>query len=611
MIESGPVWSAMTPTLMGSSPESGDAVMISSLAVALAVAPERELRRVVGRILLGRRRPKHREDSPSSSHRFVWVSWSRRWRSRRTTRSGSRSSRSSARACSRAGCARRPDSTRSYARPSTGWRCSGSSAAPATPTRSRRCSATRSRSAGRRSSTTRAIPRRSCATSSPSQPPAATRRSATRSSRRSRRRSASGRSSTSRPAARWPTCSSSGSTSARTSVTRSGARSSAGTGTGTRTTSGRGDPAPDAHRPRQPSTWRRSAAASRPSARSRPRTSAAARRTTRRWPTSSSRTGATGSTGSPATEPWDAVLALEPEPHRLLTGAELDDALSVVADFIDLKSPYWGGHSRRCAKLAEDAAGVLGLADAEVTTLRRAALVHDFGTTVVPNSIWDKPGPLTRSEFDRVELHPMLTEQMLRRSPALAVLNPVACAHHEKCDGSGYHKRVRAADDRPRRVRPRGGGGVRRVDRRASGPPAVLGRRCGRRAAPARVGRRPRASREPCGSGGRRPRRAERAHGQAAAEPGRAHAPRGRGAPARREGPHDAATSRAASTSRPRPPTTTSSTSTARSACRRVPRRLSGRCSTPWSPEGAKDGRAAAAEPRLVAYAGSTIQPPA
>ena len=63
---------------------------------------------------------------------------------------------------------------------------------------------------------------------------------------------------------------------------------------------------------------------------------------------------------------------------------------------------------------------------------------------MVPNSIWDKPGPLTRTEFDRVELHPMLTEQMLRRSPALAALNPVASAHHEKCDGSGYHKRVRA-----------------------------------------------------------------------------------------------------------------------------------------------------------------------
>ncbi len=146
------------------------------------------------------------------------------------------------------------------------------------------------------------------------------------------------------------------------------------------------------------------------------------------------------------TEPWDAVLALEPEPHRVLAGEELDDALTVVADFIDLKSPYMGGHSRRCAEVAADAAQVLGLTEEAVRTLRLAALVHDFGTTVVPNSIWDKPGPLTRTEFDRVELHPMLTEQMLRRSPALDVLNPIAAAHHEKCDGSGYHKRVRADD---------------------------------------------------------------------------------------------------------------------------------------------------------------------
>ena len=134
-------------------------------------------------------------------------------------------------------------------------------------------------------------------------------------------------------------------------------------------------------------------------------------------------------------EPWDAVL-------------DLDNALTVAADFVDLKSPYMAGHSRRCAELTADAARLLGFTEDAITALRRAALVHDFGTTGVPNSIWDKPGPLTRAEFDRVEHHPMLTEQMLRRSPALAALNPVASAHHEKSDGSGYHKRVRgdAAD---------------------------------------------------------------------------------------------------------------------------------------------------------------------
>jgi HD-GYP domain-containing protein (c-di-GMP phosphodiesterase class II) len=143
-------------------------------------------------------------------------------------------------------------------------------------------------------------------------------------------------------------------------------------------------------------------------------------------------------------EPWDAVLALEPEPRRVLDSEALDRALLLAADFIDLKSPYMGGHSRRCAQLATAAAQVLGLAEEATATLGRAALVHDLGTTAVSNSILDKPGRLTRTEFDRVELHPMLTEQMLRRSPALAALNPLASAHHEKCDGSGYHKRTHA-----------------------------------------------------------------------------------------------------------------------------------------------------------------------
>jgi HD-GYP domain-containing protein (c-di-GMP phosphodiesterase class II) len=115
----------------------------------------------------------------------------------------------------------------------------------------------------------------------------------------------------------------------------------------------------------------------------------------------------------------------------------------VAADFIDLKSPFMSGHSRRCAELSLDAASRLGFNEETSRTVWRAALVHEFGTTAIPNSIWDKPATLTRAEFDRVDLHPMITEQMLRRSSALAALNPVACAHHEKADGSGYHKRLR------------------------------------------------------------------------------------------------------------------------------------------------------------------------
>ena len=102
--------------------------------------------------------PIHREDSPSWTRRFASVNSSPRWRSRRTTRSDSRSSLSCARACSRRRSARPQGSTTSCARPRTGWRCCATSAAPATPTRSPPSSATRSRSAPRRSCTTPRIP---------------------------------------------------------------------------------------------------------------------------------------------------------------------------------------------------------------------------------------------------------------------------------------------------------------------------------------------------------------------------------------------------------------------------------------------------------------------
>jgi HD-GYP domain-containing protein (c-di-GMP phosphodiesterase class II) len=142
-------------------------------------------------------------------------------------------------------------------------------------------------------------------------------------------------------------------------------------------------------------------------------------------------------------DPWATVLASEPQPRRVVSGADLDEALTVVADFVDVKSPFMAGHSRRCADLAATAATRVELDPKDVTALRRAALVHDLGTTAVPNSIWDKPGPLTAAELDRVRLHPMLTEQMLRRLPGLASVTAIAAAHHERADGSGYHRGVR------------------------------------------------------------------------------------------------------------------------------------------------------------------------
>jgi HD-GYP domain-containing protein (c-di-GMP phosphodiesterase class II) len=56
----------------------------------------------------------------------------------------------------------------------------------------------------------------------------------------------------------------------------------------------------------------------------------------------------------------------------------------------------------------------------------------------VPNTVWDKPKPLSQSEHERVRLHPHLSERMLAFAPALAPLGALAAVHHERLDGSGH-----------------------------------------------------------------------------------------------------------------------------------------------------------------------------
>jgi HD-GYP domain-containing protein (c-di-GMP phosphodiesterase class II) len=139
-----------------------------------------------------------------------------------------------------------------------------------------------------------------------------------------------------------------------------------------------------------------------------------------------------------ATTSWDAVIAAEPELRVFLTANELDAALEAIADYADLKSPYTLGHSRGVAVLATDAARSHGLPEGDLVVLRRAGLVHDLGRLGVSNSIWDKPGSLTASEWERVRLHPYLTERMLASSAALAPIGAIAGQHHERLDGTGY-----------------------------------------------------------------------------------------------------------------------------------------------------------------------------
>jgi HD-GYP domain-containing protein (c-di-GMP phosphodiesterase class II) len=141
------------------------------------------------------------------------------------------------------------------------------------------------------------------------------------------------------------------------------------------------------------------------------------------------------------------VAGLEPEEQVLLADdAALDRVARAFAQVIDAKSPYTYRHSERMAEIAVRVGGVLGLPAPRLRDLERAGLLHDLGKLGVSNLILDKPGKLTEEEMAQVRLHPEYTLRILERVAAFRELAEVAASHHERMDGRGYHRGLRAGD---------------------------------------------------------------------------------------------------------------------------------------------------------------------
>ncbi len=142
---------------------------------------------------------------------------------------------------------------------------------------------------------------------------------------------------------------------------------------------------------------------------------------------------------------WEATLALEPAPWLTISADELDQALAAMGRFADVIATCFHGHAAAVSELAASAARTLGLPPDEVTRVRRCGLVHDLGRVAVSCAVWTKPTELSADEWEQVRLHAYYTERVIGRAAALAPLAAVAASHHERLDGSGYHRGATAA----------------------------------------------------------------------------------------------------------------------------------------------------------------------
>ena len=147
---------------------------------------------------------------------------------------------------------------------------------------------------------------------------------------------------------------------------------------------------------------------------------------------------------TPECETRAAALDLAPEQVHRLKASDVDLIAEAFADVVDAKSSFTFRHSLGVTTAACAIARRLGLSRDRIQLVHRAALLHDLGKLRVPNSILDKPGKLTASEWLVVQEHPHLTQQILSRIASFDELARIAGAHHEKLDGSGYPQRLTA-----------------------------------------------------------------------------------------------------------------------------------------------------------------------
>ena len=143
--------------------------------------------------------------------------------------------------------------------------------------------------------------------------------------------------------------------------------------------------------------------------------------------------------------PRQQVLEAEPEPLRSVPKARLPELAATFGDLVDLKTPFTHGHSAGVARLARTAGERLWLDENSLIRLHVAALLHDLGRVAISNAVWEKPGPLTSGEWEQVRLHPYHSERILSCTAVLAPMAALARLHHERMDGSGYHRGCTAA----------------------------------------------------------------------------------------------------------------------------------------------------------------------
>lgn len=114
------------------------------------------------------------------------------------------------------------------------------------------------------------------------------------------------------------------------------------------------------------------------------------------------------------------------------------DALITIANAVEARDGYTGGHVERVTRYAVATGRQLGLSTEVLRRIWVGGLLHDLGKIAIPDEILKKPGELTDEEYEVMKSHPLISASIVERSPYLKPALPGILHHHERWDGSGY-----------------------------------------------------------------------------------------------------------------------------------------------------------------------------
>ncbi len=135
---------------------------------------------------------------------------------------------------------------------------------------------------------------------------------------------------------------------------------------------------------------------------------------------------------------YSILLNYGPLEHIQISLDEVAQLATFFSKIIDFRSKYTSTHSSGVVACATILSHICGLTEQEILLMKIAASLHDLGKLVVPNSILEKPGKLTREEFNIVKQHTYHTYMILSSIHGFETIAEWAAFHHEKLDGSGY-----------------------------------------------------------------------------------------------------------------------------------------------------------------------------